>query len=131
MPRNRTNKTDNVMNTKTDGISSGLVAVAIGLFWKSDGEETLQWPVLRSADELVSELEMYTPDDRAKMVTDGLVRLSDAEAIISKQSAALKLAREALEIAEDTYSAHWRDGMPIIDLELCAALAAINEVLGE
>ena len=130
------------MNTKTDGISSGLVAVA--------------W---RAADE-GGDLEFNTINKFSCGRTEGtpLVRLSDAEAIIAqkdaeileqcringmgaereatllgkveRQSAALKLAREALFDMQDSYAAvhGWKDSFVIA---ATTAIAAIDEVLGE
>lgn len=62
--------------TKTEQISSGLVAVA----WIAPSN--YEWP-----SHFISLTEIRNGEP--------LVRLSDAEAIIAKQSAALKLAREA------------------------------------
>ena len=143
------------MNTKTDGISSGFVAVA--------------WMV---ADE-GGDLEFNTINEFSCGRTEGtpLVRLSDAEAIIAQkdaeildqcringmgaeresallgkvaqQSAALKMAREALERSSKRDIAQWHnwdfdgddDGKPptqlndpVLQAQL-QALAAINEVL--
>ncbi len=150
------------MNTKTDGISSGLVAVA----WMAADEG--------------GDLEFNTINKFSCGRTEGtpLVRLSDAEAIIAqkdaeileqcrlngmgaereltllakveRQSAALKLAREAFyainaeakefmsyENARNNFSddtderkAYERAMMKASELTK-KALAAINEVLGE
>ena len=125
------------MNTKTDGISSGLVAVA----WMAADEG--------------GDLEFNTINKFSCGRTEGtpLVRLSDAEAIIAQkdaeileqcrlngmgaereatligkvaqQSAALKLARQVLmSVKETSSSTRLRR---IVD----EPLAAINEVLGE
>ena len=125
------------MNTKTDGISSGLVAVA----WMAADEG--------------GDLEFNTINKFSCGRTEGtpLVRLSDAEAIIAqkdaeileqcringmgaereatllgkveRQSAALKLARQVLmSVKETSSSTRLRR---IVD----EPLAAINEVLGE
>ena len=122
------------MNTKTDGISSGLVAVA----WLAPSN--YEWP---SHFFSMTEIRNGEP----------LVRLSDAEAIIAQkdaeileqcringmgaereaallgkvaqQSAALKLARQVLmSVKETSSSTRLRR---IVD----EPLAAINEVLGE
>ena len=125
------------MNTKTAGISSGLVAVA----WMAADEG--------------GDLEFNTINKFSCGRTEGtpLVRLSDAEAIIAQkdaeimeqcrlngmgaereatligkvaqQSAALKLARQVLmSVKETSSSTRLRR---IVD----EPLAAINEVLGE
>ena len=122
------------MNTKTDGISSGLVAVA----WLAPSN--YEWP---SHFFSMTEIRNGEP----------LVRLSDAEAIIAQkdadimeqcrlngmgaereatligkvaqQSAALKLARQVLmSVKETSSSTRLRR---IVD----EPLAAIHEVLGE
>ena len=125
------------MNTKTDGISSGLVAVA----WLAPSN--YEWP---SHFFSMTEIRNGEP----------LVRLSDAEAIIAqkdaeileqcringmgaereatllgkveRQSAALKLAREALFDMQDSYAAvhGWKDSFVIA---ATTAIAAIDEVL--
>ena len=97
-------------------ISSGLVAVAWSYVSPLGTVRKLQdrSPCLDKPEE-----HHWTP----------LVRLSDAEAIIAKQSAALKLAREALVLASGTYNDYWDRGMPIIEPDMDKALAAINEVL--
>ena len=127
------------MNTKTDGISSGLVAVA----WLAPSN--YEWP-----SHFISMTEIRNGEP--------LVRLSDAEAIIAqkdaeileqcringmgaereatllgkveRQSAALKLAREALFDMQDSYAAvhGWKDSFVIA---ATTAIAAIDEVLGE
>ena len=123
-------------------ISSGLVAVA----WMAADEG--------------GDLEFNTINKFSCGRTEGtpLVRLSDAEAIIAqkdaeileqcringmgaereatllgkveRQSAALKLAREALFDMQDSYAAvhGWKDSFVIA---ATTAIAAINEVLGE
>ena len=127
------------MNTKTDGISSGLVAVA----WLAPSN--YEWP---SHFFSMTEIRNGEP----------LVRLSDAEAIIAqkdaeildqcrlngmgaereatllgkveRQSAALKLAREALFDMQDSYAAvhGWKDSFVIA---ATTAIAAIDDALGE
>ena len=125
------------MNTKTDGISSGLVAVA-----EVGSGFSIRW----TEPDYGGSCKPY----------DMLVRLSDAEAIIAqkdaeileqcringigaereatllgkveRQSAALKLAREALFDMQDSYAAvhGWKDSFVIA---ATTALAAIDEVL--
>ena len=130
------------MNTKTDGISSGLVAVA----WMAADEG--------------GDLEFNTINKFSCRRTEGtpLVRLSDAEAIIAqkdaeileqcringmgaereatllgkveRQSAALKLAREALFDMQDSYAAvhGWKDSFVIAATTAIAAIDALGEV---
>ena len=130
------------MNTKTDGISSGLVAVA----WMAADEG--------------GDLEFNTINKFSCGRTEGtpLVRLSDAEAIIAqkdaeileqcringmgaereatllgkveRQSAALKLAREALFDMQDSYAAvhGWKDSFVIAATTAIAAIDALGEV---
>ena len=129
------------MNTKTDGISSGLVAVA----WMAADEG--------------GDLEFNTINKFSCGRTEGtpLVRLSDAEAIIAqkdaeileqcringmgaereatllgkveRQSAALKLAREALFDMQDSYAAvhGWKDSFVIAATTALAAIDALGE----
>ena len=124
------------MTTKSDGISSGLVAVA----WLAPSN--YEWP---SHFFSMTEIRNGEP----------LVRLSDAEAIIAqkdaeildqcrlngmgaereatllgkveRQSAALKLAREALFDMQDSYAAvhGWKDSFVIA---ATTALAAIDSL---
>ena len=136
------------MNTKTDGISSGLVA-AIYLAFSDDGENIRFWTsnVFRAVEWAQENWEV-----------EAFVRLSDAEAIIAqkdaeileqcringmgaereatllgkveRQSAALKLAREALFDMQDSYAAvhGWKDSFVIA---ATTALAAIDALEGE
>ena len=132
------------MNTKTNGISSGLVAVA----WMAEDED--------------GDLEFNTINEFSCGRTEGtpLVRLSDAEAIIAQkdaeileqcringmgaereaallgkvaqQSAALKLAKDALELCDVGDCSTSYVVMPSFDaVAIDEALAAIDEVLGE
>ena len=124
------------MNTKTDGISSGLVAVA-----EVGSGFSIRW----TEPDYGGSCKPY----------DMLVRLSDAEAIIAqkdaeileqcringmgaereatllgkveRQSAALKLAREALFDMQDSYAAvhGWKDSFVIA---ATTALAAIDSL---
>ena len=126
------------MNTKTDGISSVLVAVA----WLAPSN--YEWP---SHFFSMTEIRNGEP----------LVRLSDAEAIIAqkdaeileqcringmgaereatllgkveRQSAALKLAREALFDMQDSYAAvhGWKDSFVIAATTAIAAIDALGE----
>ena len=129
------------MNTKTDGISSGLVAVA----WMAADEG--------------GDLEFNTINKFSCGRTEGtpLVRLSDAEAIIAqkdaeileqcringmgaereatllgkveRQSAALKLAREALFDMQDSYAAvhGWKDSFVIAATTAIAAIDSLQK----
>ena len=126
------------MNTKTDGISSGLVAVA----WLAPSN--YEWP---SHFFSMTEIRNGEP----------LVRLSDAEAIIAqkdaeileqcringmgaereatllgkveRQSAALKLAREALFDMQDSYAAvhGWKDSFVIAATTAIAAIDSLQK----
>ena len=127
------------MNTKTDGISSGLVAVA-----EVGSGFSIRW----TEPDYGGSCKPY----------DMLVRLSDAEAIIAqkdaeileqcringmgaereatllgkveRQSAALKLAREALFDMQDSYAAvhGWKDSFVIAATTAIAAIDALGEV---
>ena len=127
------------MNTKTDGISSGLVAVA-----EVGSGFSIRW----TEPDYGGSCKPY----------DMLVRLSDAEAIIAqkdaeileqcringmgaereatllgkveRQSAALKLAREALFDMQDSYAAvhGWKDSFVIAATTALAAIDALGEV---
>ena len=129
------------MNTKTDGISSGLVAVA----WMAADEG--------------GDLEFNTINKFSCGRTEGtpLVRLSDAEAIIAekdaeildqcrlngmgaereatllgkveRQSAALKLAREALFDMQGSYAAvhGWKDSFVIAATTAIAAIDSLQK----
>lgn len=172
------------MNTKSDGISSGLVAVAFGQFLLIEGGDVLMFPLFGTREGAERDLFIYAEADRKCLVIDGVVRLSDAEAIILAkdaeierltkriggedsitpeiiqsqaerikelidistqrfndwseaearvvaQSAALKLARNVIEVASDAYNLCWKSGMPIIDPEMTEALAAIDALKGE
>ena len=126
------------MNTKTDGISSGLVVVA----WLAPSN--YEWP---SHFFSMTEIRNGEP----------LVRLSDAEAIIAqkdaeildqcrlngmgaereatllgkveRQSAALKLAREALFDMQDSYAAvhGWKDSFVIAATTAIAAIDSLQK----
>lgn len=133
------------MNTKTDGISSGLVAVAWSYISPLGTVRKLQdrQPCLNNPEE-----HHWTP----------LVRLSDAEAIIAqkdaeileqcringigaerelallgqieRQSAALKLAKSAMDqIDWDVRLGGYADGFTETWALMDKALATINEVL--
>ena len=127
------------MNTKTDGISSGLVAVA-----EVGSGFSIRW----TEPDYGGSCKPY----------DMLVRLSDAEAIIAqkdaeileqcringmgaereatllgkveRQSAALKLAKEALFDMQDSYAAvhGWKDSFVIAATTAIAAIDALGEV---
>ena len=133
------------MNTKTDVISSGLVAVA----WMN---------------KLGDYFERSTPSTVYGSHTIPLVRLSDAEAIIAQkdaeileqcringmgaeredallgkvaqQSAALKLARESLHamhsLDEENHQRYSRDADICTEIRMCReTLAAIDSLKGE
>ena len=135
------------MNTKTDGISSGLVA-AIYLAFSDDGENIRFWTsnVFRAVEWAQENWEV-----------EAFVRLSDAEAIIAqkdaeileqcringmgaereatllgkveRQSAALKLAREALFDMQDSYAAvhGWKDSFVIAATTAIAAIDSLQK----
>lgn len=126
------------MNTKTDGISSGLVAVA-----EVGSGFSIRW----TEPDYGGSCKPY----------DMLVRLSDAEAIIAQkdaeileqcringmgaereaallgkvaqQSAALKLAREALFDMQDSYAAvhGWKDSFVIAATTAIAAIDSLQK----
>ena len=126
------------MNTKTDGISSGLVAVA-----EVGSGFSIRW----TEPDYGGSCKPY----------DMLVRLSDAEAIIAqkdaeileqcringmgaereatllgkveRQSAALKLAREALFDMQDSYAAvhGWKDSFVIAATTAIAAIDSLQK----
>ena len=135
------------MNTKTDGISSGLV-VSIYLAFSDDGENIRFWTsnAFRAVEWAQENWE-----------TEAFVRLSDAEAIIAqkdaeileqcringmgaereatllgkveRQSAALKLAREALFDMQDSYAAvhGWKDSFVIAATTAIAAIDSLQK----
>ena len=131
------------MNTKTDGISSGLVASIYLAF--SDDEENIRFWTSNAFHAVEWAQENWE--------TEAFVRLSDAKAIIAQkdaeildqcringmgaereatllgkvaqQSAALKLARQVLMSVKETSSS------TRLRRIVGEPLAAINEVLGE
>ena len=100
-------------------ISSGLVAVRID----TDG-----YPLVRlsDAEEIISDLQRKI----ALGIASRDAEIDEREQQIAKQSAALKLAREALFDMQDSYAAvhGWKDSFVIA---ATTAIAAINEVLGK
>ena len=136
------------MTTKSSEISSGLV-VSIYLAFSDDGENIRFWTsnAFRAVEWAQENWE-----------TEAFVRLSDAEAIIAqkdaeileqcringmgaereatllgkveRQSAALKLAREALFDMQDSYAAvhGWKDSFVIAATTALAAIDALGEV---
>ena len=135
------------MNTKTDGISSGLVA-SIYLAFSDDGENIRFW---------TSNAFHAVEWAQENWETEAFVRLSDAEAIIAqkdaeildqcrlngmgaereatllgkveRQSAALKLAREALFDMQDSYAAvhGWKDSFVIAATTAIAAIDSLQK----
>ena len=157
------------MNTKTDGISSGLVAVAwqhsqrgLGdsewqewktISWKPQGPESERFRmrplcVISDAEAIITDLQnLVVAENQRKQQLEQEVAAKDAEILeqcringmgaereatllgkVERQSAALKLAREALFDMQDSYAAvhGWKDSFVIA---ATTALAAIDEVL--
>ena len=128
------------MNTKTDGISSGLVAVA----WIAPDEDRFR---VRICEDRPTDAPLWSP----------MCWVSDAEAIIAqkdaeileqcringmgaereatllgkveRQSAALKLAREALFDMQDSYAAvhGWKDSFVIAATTAIAAIDSLQK----
>ena len=153
------------MNTKTDGISSGLVAVAWSilngvhtpLVRLSDAEaiiNDLQTLVIaenqrkqqleQEVAQMKSDLdeEAHIRDRMAQLLAETAVVLKGPEKalhrhgwqdlpdVAAKQSAALKLAREALFDMQDSYAAvhGWKDSFVIAATTAIAAIDALGEV---
>ena len=152
------------MNTKTDGISSGLVAVAwnggdMGREWTTDKIVAESWvnnsktqqaiPVvlLEDAEAIISakDAEIAESDhirDRcAHLLAETAVALKgpekalhrhgwqDLPEVAAKQSAALKLAREALFDMQDSYAAvhGWKDSFVIAATTAIAAIDSLQK----
>ena len=128
------------MNTKTDGISSGLVVVA----WIAPDEDRFR---VRICEDRPTDAPLWSP----------MCWVSDAEAIIAQkdaeileqcringmgaereatligkvaqQSAALKLAREALFDMQDSYAAvhGWKDSFVIAATTAIAAIDSLQK----
>ena len=128
------------MNTKTDGISSGLVAVA----WIAPDEDRFR---VRICEDRPTDAPLWSP----------MCWVSDAEAIIAqkdaeileqcringmgaereatllgkveRQSAALKLAKEALFDMQDSYAAvhGWKDSFVIAATTAIAAIDSLQK----
>ena len=129
------------MNTKTDGISSGLVAVAwnggdMGREWTTDKIVAESWvnnsktqqaiPVvlLEDAEAIIAQKDAEILD-QCRINGMGAEREATLLGKVERQSAALKLARQVLmSVKETSSSTRLRR---IVD----EPLAAINEVLGE
>ena len=133
------------MNTKTDGISSGLVAVAevgsgFSIRWTepdyggsckpydmlvrlSDAEAIIQQQAER-----IKELESHaqTLEEVIKSQRENVTNLATE---VVEQSAALKLAREALFDMQDSYAAvhGWKDSFVIAATTALAAIDALGE----
>ena len=154
------------MNTKTDGISSGLVAVAwiapdedrfrvricedrptdaplwSPMCWVSDAEA-----IIAQQSERIKELESdvdeeaHIRDRMAKLLAETAVALKGPEKalhrhgwqdlpdVAAKQSAALKLAREALFDMQDSYAAvhGWKDSFVIAATTAIAAIDSLQK----
>ena len=105
------------MNTKTAGISSGLVAVRID----TDG-----YPLVRLSDaEAIIAQKDAEILDQCRLNGMGAEREATLLGKVERQSAALKLARQVLMSVKETSSS------TRLRLIVDEPLAAINEVLGE
>ena len=133
------------MNTKTDGISSGLVAVAwqhsqrgLGdsewqewktISWKPQGPESERFRmrplcVISDAEAIIAQKDAEILE-QCRINGMGAEREATLLGKVERQSAALKLARQVLmSVKETSSSTRLRR---IVD----EPLAAINEVLGE
>ena len=123
------------MNTKTDGISSGLVAVA-HMMQSPDGQcmgslpfaEEGTAPVVRLSDaEAIIAQKDAEILDQCRLNGMGAEREATLLGKVERQSAALKLAREALFDMQDSYAAvhGWKDSFVIA---ATTALAAIDNL---
>lgn len=145
------------MNTKTEQISSGLVAVAevafshhLGLYAAFVGRRQIEVgdklvrlsdaeAIISAKDAEIAESD-HIRDRCAHLLAETAVALKgpekalhrhgwqDLPEVAAKQSAALKLAREALFDMQDSYAAvhGWKDSFVIA---ATTAIAAIDEVL--
>ena len=122
------------MSTKSSEISSGLVAphdhpdFVGGIVWS---ECELAWINKRISDaEAIIAQKDAEILDQCRLNGMGAERELALLGQIERQSAALKLAREALFDMQDSYAAvhGWKDSFVIA---ATTAIAAINEVLGE
>lgn len=135
------------MNTKTDGISSGLVAVRID----TDGYQLVRLSdaeaIIAQQSERIKELESdvdeeaHIRDRMAKLLAETAVALKGPEKalhrhgwqdlpdVAAKQSAALKLAREALFDMQDSYAAvnGWKDSFVIAATTAIAAIDSLQK----
>ena len=147
------------MNTKTDGISSGLVAVAwlapSNYEWPShfismteirNGEPLVR---LSDAEAIILDLQnLVTAENQRKQQFEAEVAAKDAEILeqcringmgaereatllgkVERQSAALKLAREALFDMQDSYAAvhGWKDSFVIAATTAIAAIDSLQK----
>ena len=103
-------------------ISSGLVAVRID----TDGYQLVR---LSDAEAIIAQKDAEIME-QCRINSMGAEREATLLGKVAQQSAALKLAREALFDMQDSYAAvhGWKDSFVIA---ATTALAAINEVLGE
>ena len=121
------------MNTKTDGISSGLVAphdhpdFVGGIVWS---ECELAW-----INKRISDAEAIIAQKDAEILEQCRINGMGAEreaALLGKvaqQSAALKLAREALFDMQDSYAAvhGWKDSFVIAATTAIAAIDSLQK----
>ena len=138
------------MNTKTDGISSGLVAVAwqhsqrgLGdsewqewktISWKPQGPESERFRmrplcVISDAEAIIAQKDAEILE-QCRINGMGAEREAALLGKVAQQSAALKLAREALFDMQDSYAAvhGWKDSFVIA---ATTAIAAIDALKGE
>ena len=121
-------------NTKQDGISSGLVAPQDhpdfigGIIWSAC---ELAWinKRLSDAEAIIAQKDAEILD-QCRINGMGAEREATLLGNVERQSAALKLAREALFDMQDSYAAvhGWKDSFVIA---ATTALAAIDNALGE
>ena len=122
------------MNTKTDGISSGLVAphdhpdFVGGIVWS---ECELAW-----INKRISDAEAIIAQKDAEILEQCRINGMGAEreatllGKVERQSAALNLAREALFDMQDSYAAvhGWKDSFVIAATTAIAAIDRLGEV---
>ena len=124
------------MNTKTDGISSGMEAVVAtdhpdlvgGIVWS---RIELEWinKRLSDAEAIIAQKDAEILE-QCRINGMGAEREATLLGKVERQSAALKLAREALFDMQDSYAAvhGWKDSFVIAATTAIAAIDALGEV---
>ena len=124
------------MNTKTDGISSGMEAVVAtdhpdlvgGIVWS---RIELEWINKRLSDAgaIIAQKDAEILE-QCRINGMGAEREATLLGKVERQSAALKLAREALFDMQDSYAAvhGWKDSFVIAATTAIAAIDALGEV---